>query len=143
MSAHQKPAFLIDPAGIELPHGFPVAVPEPPLGRWIMGFHGLGFIAHRRNNQTTFNAAQRPLGRSFCLRRVSRLETPPIVVIERVGAFALLGFLFAIAYPEDRSFVIAVVFGSAVLLELLNVLRRVDMLGSSTPLRNWLAAAWE
>jgi len=77
------------------------------------------------------------------LRRVSRLETPPIVVIERVGAFALLGFLFAIAYPEDRSFVIAVVFGSAVLLELLNVLRRVDMLGSSTPLRNWLAAAWE
>jgi hypothetical protein len=36
MSAHQKPAFLIDPAGIELPHGFPVAVPELSLGRWIM-----------------------------------------------------------------------------------------------------------
>jgi|HubBroStandDraft_2_1064218.scaffolds.fasta_scaffold267326_1 VanZ family protein len=50
---------------------------------------------------------------------LSTNETPPIVVIERVGAFALLGFLFSIAYPEDRSFAVAIVFGSAVLLELL------------------------
>jgi VanZ family protein len=50
---------------------------------------------------------------------LSKNETAAIVVIERMGAFALLGFLFSIGYPEDRSFVIAIVFGSAVSLELL------------------------
>ncbi len=46
-------------------------------------------------------------------------ETPLTVTIERVGAFVLLGLLFSIGYPKNRSFVVAIVLGSAVLLELL------------------------
>src|SRR3984957_11689611 len=48
-------------------------------------------------------------------------ETAPIVIIERVGAFGLLGFLFTISYPKRRAFVCTIVFGSAVWLELLQL----------------------
>lgn len=44
-----------------------------------------------------------------------------IVLIEHLGAFGLLGFLFSTSYPKKRTFVLTVVFGSAVLLELLQL----------------------
>jgi VanZ family protein len=49
-------------------------------------------------------------------------QTPPVVTVERVGAFAMLGFFFALGYPKDPAFVIAIVFGSAVLFEILQAL---------------------
>jgi len=42
--------------------------------------------------------------------------------VERVGAFALLGLLFGLAYPRKIAFVCLLVFGSAVILELLQLL---------------------
>jgi VanZ family protein len=53
--------------------------------------------------------------------RLSADETALIVIVERVGAFALLGLLFSISY-SGRPFVIAIVFGSAILLELLQLI---------------------
>jgi hypothetical protein len=42
-------------------------------------------------------------------------------VVERVSAFALLGLLFCLAYPRHLTLVCIVVFGSAVILELLQL----------------------
>ena len=41
-----------------------------------------------------------------------------VVILERVGAFGLLGLLFIISYPERSRTVALVVFGSAAALEL-------------------------
>jgi VanZ family protein len=45
-----------------------------------------------------------------------------IVLIERVGAFAVLGLLFSISYPRHNGFVSVVVLGGAVVLELLQTI---------------------
>jgi VanZ family protein len=47
-------------------------------------------------------------------------ETEPIlvVIIERVGAFGLLGLLFLASYPDRLRTVCLIVFGSAIALEL-------------------------
>jgi VanZ family protein len=44
-----------------------------------------------------------------------------VVFIERFGAYALLGFLFYLAYPRRLAFVCLFVFGSAILLEMLQI----------------------
>jgi VanZ family protein len=51
-------------------------------------------------------------------------ETEPglVVLIEHVGAFGLLGFLFIVSYPERRRVVCLVVLGSAIALELAQIL---------------------
>ena len=46
-------------------------------------------------------------------------EPPLIVFIERFGAYAVLGCLFRLAHPRRVVLVVLVVFGGAVLLELL------------------------
>src|SRR5579863_7280856 len=43
-------------------------------------------------------------------------------VVERFGAFAVLGLLFCLAYPRHLTFVCILVFGSAVILELLQII---------------------
>jgi VanZ family protein len=48
-------------------------------------------------------------------------EPALVVFIERFGAYALLGFLFCLAYPGRVALVCLLVFGSAVLLELLQI----------------------
>jgi VanZ family protein len=50
-------------------------------------------------------------------------ETEPIlvVIIERVGAFGLLGLLFLASYPDRLRTVCLVVFGSAIALELAQI----------------------
>jgi VanZ family protein len=48
-------------------------------------------------------------------------ETDLIVFIERFGAYALLGIVFRIAYPNRITFVCLLVLGSAVVLELLQI----------------------
>jgi VanZ family protein len=42
-------------------------------------------------------------------------------VLEHFGAYAVLGFLFRLAYPGQIAFVCVLVFGSAVILELLQI----------------------
>jgi VanZ family protein len=42
-------------------------------------------------------------------------------VVERFGAYALLGLLFYLAYPNQVAFVCLLVLGSAVILELLQI----------------------
>jgi len=42
-------------------------------------------------------------------------------VVERFGAYAVLGLLFCLAYPRYLTFVCILVFGSAVILELLQI----------------------
>lgn len=55
----------------------------------------------------------------FSLRpELTTTEPDLVVMIERVGAFGLLGFLFLISYPERLLTVCAVVFGSAIALEI-------------------------
>ena len=49
-------------------------------------------------------------------------ETEPIFFIERFGAYALLGSLFCLTYPHRITFVCLLVLGSAVFLELLQIL---------------------
>jgi VanZ family protein len=44
-----------------------------------------------------------------------------LTVVERFGAYAVLGLLFCLAYPRHINFVCALVFGSAVILELLQI----------------------
>jgi hypothetical protein len=44
------------------------------------------------------------------------------VLLERVGAFALLGLLFTINYPRRYGLVLAMVFGTAVALEFFQIL---------------------
>ena len=48
-------------------------------------------------------------------------EPALVVFIERFGAYALLGFLFCLAYPGRVALVCLLVFGGAVLLELLQI----------------------
>jgi VanZ family protein len=43
-------------------------------------------------------------------------------VVERFGAYAVLGILFWSAYPRHLTFVCILVFGSAVILELLQII---------------------
>jgi VanZ family protein len=45
-----------------------------------------------------------------------------VVILERVGAYALLGLLFSIGYPRRYRFVFVVVFGSAIVLEFLQII---------------------
>jgi hypothetical protein len=53
--------------------------------------------------------------------QVSHVETWSSVLVERVGAYAILGVLFSISYPRRYRFICAVIFGSAVVLEALQV----------------------
>jgi hypothetical protein len=48
-------------------------------------------------------------------------ETWLSVLIEHVGAFGVLGLLFTVCYPRRYGFICAIVFGSAILLELLQL----------------------
>jgi VanZ family protein len=49
-------------------------------------------------------------------------EPALIVFVEHVGAFSVLGLLFAIGYPRRPVFVCIAVFGSALVLELAQIL---------------------
>jgi hypothetical protein len=49
-------------------------------------------------------------------------EPATIVAFERVGAFAVLGLLFSSGYPRRYRLVWAIVLGSAILLEFLQIL---------------------
>lgn len=49
------------------------------------------------------------------------VESDSIVLLEHVGAFALLGFLFAISHRRHHGLVFLIVFGSAIALELLQL----------------------
>jgi VanZ family protein len=53
---------------------------------------------------------------------LTRTEPALIVVVERFGAYGLLGFLFCLAYPRRLLFICVLVLGSAVLLELLQLI---------------------
>jgi hypothetical protein len=48
-------------------------------------------------------------------------EPALVVFVERFGAYGLLGFLFCVAYPRRLLFICCLVLGSAVLLELLQL----------------------
>ena len=48
-------------------------------------------------------------------------ESHSIVLLEHVGAFALLGFLFSISHRRHHGLVFLIVFGSAIVLELLQL----------------------
>ena len=56
---------------------------------------------------------------------LSSIDARPVIgggyftILERFGAYAVLGFLFHLAYPRHLTFVCIMVFGSAVVLELL------------------------
>jgi VanZ family protein len=49
-------------------------------------------------------------------------EPPLVVIIERFCAYGLLGLLFCMAYPRRIALVCVLVFGSAVILELLQII---------------------
>jgi VanZ family protein len=49
------------------------------------------------------------------------VESDSIVLLEHVGAFALLGFLFTISHRRHHGLVFLIVFGSAIALELLQL----------------------
>ena len=53
--------------------------------------------------------------------QMTEAETWSTVLIEHVGAFGVLGFLFAVGYPRRYAFVCLAVFGSAILLEVLQI----------------------
>ena len=53
---------------------------------------------------------------------LTRTEPALIVFVERFGAYGLLGFLFCLAYPRRLLFICCLVLGSAVLLELLQLI---------------------
>src|SRR5215471_1475613 len=48
-------------------------------------------------------------------------ESDSIVLLEHVGAFALLGFLFTIGHRRHQGLVFLIVFGSAIAFELLQL----------------------
>jgi len=48
-------------------------------------------------------------------------ESHSIVLLEHVGTFALLGFLFSISHRRHQGLVFLIVFGSAIVLELLQL----------------------
>ena len=56
---------------------------------------------------------------------LSPIDARPVIaggyftILERFGAYAVLGFLFYLAHPRHLTFVCIMVFGSAVVLELL------------------------
>jgi hypothetical protein len=56
---------------------------------------------------------------------LSPIDARPVIaggyftILERFGAYVVLGFLFHLAYPRHLTFVCIMVFGSAVVLELL------------------------
>ena len=52
---------------------------------------------------------------------LTRTESDLVVFIERFGAYALLGCLFCLTYPSRILLVGLIVFGSAVLLEFLQI----------------------
>ena len=52
---------------------------------------------------------------------MTEAESALIVVVERFGAYGLLGLLFRLAYPRRIAPLCALVFGSAVILELLQI----------------------
>jgi VanZ family protein len=56
-------------------------------------------------------------------RRPELTTTEPalVVFVERFGAYGLLGLLFYLAYPRRIALVCLLVFGSAVVLELLQI----------------------
>jgi VanZ like protein len=49
------------------------------------------------------------------------VETFSSVLVERVGAFGVLGGLFSMSYPRRYGFICGLVFGSAILLEALQI----------------------
>jgi VanZ family protein len=53
------------------------------------------------------------------MRNRPTLAIPP--VLEHVAAFAVLGTFFCLAYPEHIVFVCLIIFGSAVLLEIIQI----------------------
>jgi VanZ family protein len=61
------------------------------------------------------------LSPAYLRPRLMETETALIVVLEHIGAFAVIGFLFSIAYSRT-TFVCILVLGSAVVLELLQLI---------------------
>jgi VanZ family protein len=53
--------------------------------------------------------------------KLTTTETALVVFVERFGAYCLLGLLFYLTYPRRLVLVCLVVFGSAVVLELLQM----------------------
>jgi VanZ family protein len=53
--------------------------------------------------------------------RLTATESALVVVVERFGAYGLLGLLFCLAYPRRVALVCVLAFGSAVVLELLQI----------------------
>jgi VanZ family protein len=70
-------------------------------------------------------------------------ETGLTVLIEHLGAFGLLGFLFAASHPKKPIVVCAIVLGSAILLELLQLLVPDRDARIIDAVQNWQAAALE
>lgn len=76
-------------------------------------------------------------------------EPALIVLLEHISAFALMGLLFSISYPRRQGFVYILVFGSAILLELLQIIipdRDARVVDAATKLAGGgagiLAAQW-
>jgi hypothetical protein len=53
--------------------------------------------------------------------RLTTTEPAVVVIVERFGAYGLLGLLFCSAYPSRIALVYVLVFGSAVVLEILQI----------------------
>jgi VanZ family protein len=49
---------------------------------------------------------------------LTETEPPLVVMLERFGAFAMLGFLLVLGYPNRTAAVLVIVLGGAVVLEL-------------------------
>jgi VanZ family protein len=62
------------------------------------------------------------LSPAYLRPRLPGAEPTLIVLFERFGAYAVLGLLFSISYPRRYGLVFIVVFGSAILLELLQII---------------------
>ena len=54
--------------------------------------------------------------------QLTKTESALVVMIEHVGAFGVLGILFFVSYPDRPRVVCLVVFGSAIALELAEIL---------------------
>ena len=53
--------------------------------------------------------------------KLTTTEPALVVIVERFGSYGLLGLLFCLAYPRRIALVCALVFGTAVVLELLQI----------------------
>ena len=62
------------------------------------------------------------LSPAYLRPRLPGAEPTLIVLFERFGAYAVLGLLFSISYPRRYGLVFIVVFGSSILLELLQII---------------------